>query len=131
MNTQLQQRLNLTAVEDVQDLIKLQRYSEIFLQFSYYSGFVIAGFNFFIFILASILYSQVSLRPQSNNCRAFDPTNIFQKTSRRTSLMFIANLALSDTILPLGTPSPSYEICYPICRDKPGNTSTEVSSSVC
>ena len=45
--------------------------------------------------------------------------------------MFIANLALSDTILPLGTPSPSYEICNPVCRDKSGNTSTEVSSSVC
>ena len=53
--------MNLTTAEDVQNLRQLQRYSEIFLEFSYYSGFIIAGFNFNIFLLAAILYTQVNL----------------------------------------------------------------------
>ena len=56
--------LNLTSLylsDEVHHLKRLLRYAEMFLDFSYYSGFVIAGFNFTIFLLATILYSQVGV----------------------------------------------------------------------
>ena len=56
--------LNLTSLylsDEVHHLKRLLRYAEMFLDFSYYSGFVIGGFNFTIFLLATILYSQVGI----------------------------------------------------------------------
>ena len=57
-----QTQFNLTEFdisEDIQKLKDLLRYEEMFLDFSYYSGFIIAAFNLKIFILATIIYSQV------------------------------------------------------------------------
>ena len=57
-----QTQFNLTYLDDSDDirwLKDLLRYEQMFLDFSYYSGFIIAAFNFQIFILAIIIYSQV------------------------------------------------------------------------
>ena len=57
-----QTQFNLTYLDDSDDIQRLKdllRYEQMFLDFSYYSGFIIAAFNFQIFILAIIIYSQV------------------------------------------------------------------------
>ena len=57
-----QTQINLTELDSIDDLLKLKdllRYEKMFLDFSYYSGFIIAAFNFNIFVLAAIIYSQV------------------------------------------------------------------------
>ena len=57
-----QTQFNLTELQnsdEIQQLKDLLRYEKIFLDFSYYSGFIIAAFNFNIFLLATIIYSQV------------------------------------------------------------------------
>ena len=57
-----QTQFNLTEFDnsgDIQKLKDLLRYEKMFLDFSYYSGFIIAAFNLKIFILATIIYSQV------------------------------------------------------------------------
>ena len=46
--------------EDYDYLKKLQRHENRLLPFSYYSGFIIAGFNLVILIFAVILYVKVS-----------------------------------------------------------------------
>ena len=58
-----QTQFNLTELQnsdEIQQLKDLLRYEKIFLDISYYSGFIIAAFNFNIFILATIIYSQVA-----------------------------------------------------------------------
>ena len=45
--------------EDLQDLRQLIHHERIFLTFSYYSGYIIAAFNFFIFLLSLTLYIKV------------------------------------------------------------------------
>ena len=45
--------------EDLQDLRQLIHYEKIFLTFSYYSGYIIAAFNFIIFLFSMILYIKV------------------------------------------------------------------------
>ena len=58
-----QTQFNLTELQnsdEIQQLKDLLRYEKIFLGFSYYSGFIIAAFNFNIFLLATIVYSQVA-----------------------------------------------------------------------
>ena len=48
--------------EDLQDLRQLIHHERIFLTFSYYSGYIIAAFNFFIFLLSSTLYIKVDYK---------------------------------------------------------------------
>ena len=45
---------------DIKHLRRLQNYENKLLPFSYYSGFIIAVFNFIIFILSITLYIRVS-----------------------------------------------------------------------
>ena len=45
---------------DIKHLRRLQDYENKLLPFSYYSGFIIAVFNFIIFILSITLYIRVS-----------------------------------------------------------------------
>ena len=45
--------------KDLDHLKKLQQHESLMLTFSYYSGFVISSFNFFIFLIAITLYFQV------------------------------------------------------------------------
>ena len=47
-------------IEDIKHLRRLQNYENKLLPFSYYSGFIIAVFNFIIFILSITLYIRVS-----------------------------------------------------------------------
>lgn len=57
-----QTQINLTELDSSDDLQKLKdllRYEKMLLDFSYYSGFIIAAFNFNIFVLAAIIYCQV------------------------------------------------------------------------
>ena len=57
-----QTQFNLTYLDDSADIQRLKdllRYEQMFLDFSYYSGFIIAAFNFKIFLLATIIHSQV------------------------------------------------------------------------
>ena len=49
-------------VEDIDFLRSLLHHEKIFLKFSYYSGFLIASFNFIIFIIASILFAKVNIK---------------------------------------------------------------------
>ena len=46
--------------EDLNDLRQLIHHEKIFLTFSYYSGYIIAGFNFFLFLLSMTLYIKVN-----------------------------------------------------------------------
>lgn len=46
--------------EDLEDLRQLIHHEKIFLTFSYYSGYIIASFNFFIFLLSLTLYIKVN-----------------------------------------------------------------------
>ena len=48
--------------EDLQDLRQLIHHEKIFLTFSYYSGYIIAAFNFFIFLLSLTLYIKVDYK---------------------------------------------------------------------
>ena len=84
-------------IEDIKHLRRLQNYENKLLPFSYYSGFIIAVFNFIIFILSITLYIRVS-KTIKTSIEFF-----FQNSSRRLSLLFISNLALADIILPLVT----------------------------
>ena len=45
--------------KDLDHLKKLQQHESLMLTFSYYSGFIISSFNFFIFLIAITLYFQV------------------------------------------------------------------------
>ena len=57
-----QTQFNLTELDNSDEIQKLKyllRYEKLILDFSYYSGFIIAAFNFKIFLLATIIYSQV------------------------------------------------------------------------
>jgi len=67
--------------DDIEYMRTLAKHETNFLTFSSYAGYIIAFYNFLIFIIAVVLY--------------------LQKSTRRPSLMFVANLALCDTILPI------------------------------
>ena len=70
-------QFNLTEFQnsdEIQKLKDLLRYEKVFLDFSYYSGFIIAAFNFNIFILSTIIYSQVGgyyLLKKTQSCDFF------------------------------------------------------------
>ena len=57
----LQNMKNITQfiIEDIDFLKSLLQHEKMFLKFSYYSGFIIASFNFIIFVIASILFAKV------------------------------------------------------------------------
>ena len=49
-------------IQDLETLKYLQHYEKNFLSFSYYTGYIIAAFNFALFLLAMALYIQVVLK---------------------------------------------------------------------
>ena len=57
-------KMNITQFisEDIDALRSLLYHEKMFLKFSYYSGFIIATFNFIIFIIAAILFVKVRIK---------------------------------------------------------------------
>ena len=57
-------KMNITQFisEDIDALRSLLYHEKMFLKFSYYSGFIIATFNFIIFIIAAILFAKVRIK---------------------------------------------------------------------
>ena len=53
--------VTLFLEKDLDHLHKLQQHESLMLTFSYYSGFIISSFNFFIFLIAITLYFQVTV----------------------------------------------------------------------
>ena len=51
--------VTLFLEKNLDHLKRLQQHESLMLTFSYYSGFIISSFNFFIFLIAITLYFQV------------------------------------------------------------------------